>query len=72
MTEAVTKFSESVSYDKRLYSQDLKGSRAHCKMLAAQVSHAFETAVWVHRHTRGAELPFLAEQSQVVVRIVGA
>jgi argininosuccinate lyase len=38
VTEAVTKFSESVSYDKRLYSQDLKGSRAHCKMLAAQVS----------------------------------
>jgi argininosuccinate lyase len=36
VTEAVTKFSESVSYDKRLYSQDLKGSRAHCKMLAAQ------------------------------------
>jgi argininosuccinate lyase len=38
VTEAVTKFSESVSYGKRLYSQDLKGSKPHCKMLAAQVN----------------------------------
>ena len=30
------KFSESVSYDKRLYLHDIKGSIAHCRMLAKQ------------------------------------
>eukprot|EP00252_Welwitschia_mirabilis_P001331 TRINITY_DN1120_c0_g1_i1.p1 TRINITY_DN1120_c0_g1~~TRINITY_DN1120_c0_g1_i1.p1 ORF type:complete len:544 (+),score=90.85 TRINITY_DN1120_c0_g1_i1:45-1676(+) len=34
VTEAVEKFSESVSYDKRLYKHDIRGSRAHASMLA--------------------------------------
>nr|ABK25117.1 unknown [Picea sitchensis] len=36
VTDAVEKFSESVSYDKRLYKQDINGSRAHASMLAQQ------------------------------------
>ncbi|KAL2650025.1 hypothetical protein R1flu_018153 [Riccia fluitans] len=36
VTPAVEKFSQSVSYDKKLYKQDLKGSRAHAQMLAKQ------------------------------------
>ena len=29
-------FSSSIDFDKRLYSQDIEGSMAHCRMLAAQ------------------------------------
>lgn len=37
VTDAVEKFSESVSFDKALYKQDIRGSRAHATMLAHQV-----------------------------------
>ncbi|KAJ7548591.1 hypothetical protein O6H91_07G018400 [Diphasiastrum complanatum] len=36
MTPAVEKFSESVSFDKKLYKDDLAGSRAHASMLSKQ------------------------------------
>ncbi|GLJ15226.1 hypothetical protein SUGI_0248860 [Cryptomeria japonica] len=36
VTDAVEKFSESVSYDKKLYKHDIDGSRAHACMLAKQ------------------------------------
>ncbi|OVA01863.1 Fumarate lyase [Macleaya cordata] len=36
VTDAVEKFSESISYDKALYKQDIMGSRAHATMLAHQ------------------------------------
>jgi argininosuccinate lyase len=32
----VDSFNASISYDRRLYSQDIAGSRAHCRMLAKQ------------------------------------
>ena len=34
--QAVFDFNESVSFDKRLYRQDIRGSKAHAAMLAAQ------------------------------------
>ncbi|MBE9503812.1 MAG: argininosuccinate lyase [Proteobacteria bacterium] len=34
--DLLEKFSESISYDKRLYPYDIRGSIAHCKMLAKQ------------------------------------
>ena len=37
VTEAVEKFSESISFDKALYKHDIMGSRAHATMLAKQV-----------------------------------
>ncbi|KAF9608654.1 hypothetical protein IFM89_010438 [Coptis chinensis] len=36
VTDAVEKFSESISYDKALYKQDILGSKAHATMLAKQ------------------------------------
>ncbi|XP_009382503.2 argininosuccinate lyase, chloroplastic [Musa acuminata AAA Group] len=36
VTDAVERFSESVSFDKALYKQDIMGSRAHARMLAHQ------------------------------------
>ncbi|CAH9096197.1 unnamed protein product [Cuscuta europaea] len=36
VTDAVEKFTESISFDKALYKQDIMGSRAHASMLAAQ------------------------------------
>ncbi|KAM0954431.1 putative argininosuccinate lyase [Dioscorea sansibarensis] len=36
VTDAVERFSESVSFDKQLYKQDIRGSRAHATMLANQ------------------------------------
>ncbi|KAL5705370.1 argininosuccinate lyase [Ranunculus cassubicifolius] len=36
VTDAVEKFSESISFDKALYKQDIMGSRAHATMLAHQ------------------------------------
>jgi len=39
VTDAVERFTESISFDKQLYKQDIKGSRAHASMLAHQVSY---------------------------------
>ncbi|MGD9075908.1 MAG: argininosuccinate lyase [Desulfobacteraceae bacterium] len=36
MAEVVEKFNASISFDARLYAQDIKGSMAHCRMLAKQ------------------------------------
>ncbi|XXG55771.1 hypothetical protein AAC387_Pa03g3366 [Persea americana] len=36
VTDAVEKFSESISFDKALYKHDIMGSRAHATMLAKQ------------------------------------
>uniref|UniRef100_A0A1D1XIQ9 Argininosuccinate lyase n=1 Tax=Anthurium amnicola TaxID=1678845 RepID=A0A1D1XIQ9_9ARAE len=36
VTDAVERFSESVSFDRALYKQDIMGSRAHAAMLAEQ------------------------------------
>jgi argininosuccinate lyase len=36
MEEVVEKFNASISFDARLYAQDIKGSMAHCRMLAKQ------------------------------------
>lgn len=37
VTDAVERFTESISFDKELYKQDITGSRAHASMLAKQV-----------------------------------
>lgn len=36
VTDAVERFTESISFDKELYKQDIMGSRAHASMLAKQ------------------------------------
>ncbi|XP_022976892.1 argininosuccinate lyase, chloroplastic-like [Cucurbita maxima] len=36
VTDAVERFTESISYDKQLYKHDIRGSRAHASMLANQ------------------------------------
>ena len=36
MDEVVEKFNASISFDARLYAQDIEGSMAHCRMLAKQ------------------------------------
>lgn len=41
VTDAVEKFSESVSFDKSLYKHDIMGSRAHATMLAKQVKSLY-------------------------------
>lgn len=40
----MTEFSESISFDKRLYKYDIQGSKAHATMLAAQKIIPIETA----------------------------
>ena len=35
-SELVNRFNASLSFDKRLYTQDIEGSVAHCRMLAKQ------------------------------------
>lgn len=37
VTDAVERFTESISFDKALYKHDIMGSRAHASMLAHQV-----------------------------------
>lgn len=46
VTDAVERFTESISYDKALYKQDILGSKAHASMLAKQVNEIF--CVWVY------------------------
>jgi len=43
----VDDFHSSLSFDKRLYAQDIRGSMAHAKMLARQgiISQADEAAI---------------------------
>lgn len=41
VTDAVEKFTESISFDKALYKQDIMGSKAHATMLAHQVLSSF-------------------------------
>ena len=36
INEIVDAFNASICFDKRLYSQDIDGSMAHCRMLAKQ------------------------------------
>jgi argininosuccinate lyase len=38
VTDAVERFTESISYDWQLYKYDIMGSKAHASMLATQVS----------------------------------
>jgi argininosuccinate lyase len=38
VTDAVERFTESISYDWQLYKYDIMGSKAHATMLASQVS----------------------------------
>lgn len=42
VTEAVEKFTESISYDKALYKHDIMGSKAHASMLAQQVGNSLD------------------------------
>ncbi len=42
--EELVKFSESISFDRRLYAHDIMGSKAHAAMLAAQGIIPVETA----------------------------
>lgn len=48
VTEKVEKFTESISFDKVLYKQDIMGSKAHATMLAHQVLLCFTWCiVWI-------------------------
>jgi argininosuccinate lyase len=44
MDEALERFNASLPFDKRLYAQDIRGSKAHCRMLARQGIIAEEEA----------------------------
>jgi argininosuccinate lyase len=44
MDEALERFNASLPFDKRLYAQDIEGSKAHCRMLAKQGIIAEEEA----------------------------
>ena len=41
VTDAVERFTESISFDKELYKHDIMGSKAHASMLAKQVIRFF-------------------------------
>ena len=41
VTDAVERFTESISFDKALYKHDIMGSKAHASMLAKQVLYFF-------------------------------
>lgn len=45
VTDAVERFTESISYDKQLYKHDIRGSRAHATMLAKQVRFDFSISL---------------------------
>jgi argininosuccinate lyase len=45
VTDAVERFTESISYDWQLYKYDIMGSKAHASMLAAQVPYVRSTMV---------------------------
>ena len=50
--ELVTKFTESISYDQRMYAQDIRGSIAHVKMLSKQGIIPAEDAVKIEKELK--------------------
>lgn len=46
VTDAVERFTESISYDKDLFKHDISGSRAHASMLAKQVVSLLSFVLW--------------------------
>ncbi len=54
--ELVTKFTESISYDKRMYKQDIQGSIAHVKMLSKQGIIPTEDAIKVENQLKDIKL----------------
>ena len=54
----LAKFSESISYDRRLYPYDIAGSKAHVKMLGATGIIPVATAKGYRRWTGGDSAPY--------------
>ncbi len=54
--ELVAKFTESISYDQRMYKQDIQGSIAHVKMLSRQGIIPAEDAVKVENQLKDIKL----------------
>jgi argininosuccinate lyase len=54
--ELVAKFTESISYDQRMYNQDIQGSIAHVKMLSRQGIIPAEDAVKVENQLKDIKL----------------
>lgn len=65
MDEVVEKFNASISFDARLYAQDIEGSMAHCRMLAKQgiiseeeASQILSALAEIKREMDRGEIPF--------------
>ncbi|KAL4180213.1 hypothetical protein AMTRI_Chr13g124110 [Amborella trichopoda] len=79
VTDAVERFSESVSFDKKLYKQDINGSRAHASMLAEQglmsasdkdsILHGLDE---IERQIEGGEFVWRADREDVHMNIEAA
>ena len=61
----VNRFNASISFDQRLYAQDIEGSMAHCRMLAKQgiitdeeASQILEALAKIMRELDRGEIPF--------------
>lgn len=73
---SVESFSESVSYDARMYRQDIRGSKAHAKMLAKQglISHDEYTQIveglnQIEQEIADGQFAFTAELEDVHMNI---
>lgn len=76
MDEALARFSESISFDHRLYKQDIRGSIAHATMLCRQGLLTVEERDAIERELRaierkldGGEMPFRVDLEDIHMHI---
>ena len=68
-SEVMSRINASIDFDKRLYAQDIRASKAHCEMLVRQkiIAAADGAAVdIVKEHRRAQELPGARDREQVL------
>jgi argininosuccinate lyase len=76
MDDRLARFSESISFDHRLYKQDIRGSIAHAKMLCRQSLLSADEFLSIERELRDiesildrGEMPFRIELEDIHMHI---
>ncbi len=72
INEMVDAFNSSIAFDRRLYAQDIEGSKAHCRMLAKQgiisdeeASNIIDALAEIKREIERGKVPILNDSEDI-------
>jgi argininosuccinate lyase len=72
INETVDAFNSSIAFDRRLYAQDIEGSKAHCRMLAKQgiisdeeASNIIDALAEIKREIERGKVPILNDSEDI-------